>query len=302
MSFALPVTGARSGINAEWLQIVAFCILWSAAFAMAKLALADCPPFFLLTIRFIAAGGISLAGAAWLQANWHLSWHDGLILAVIGIVNNALYLGFNYYGMHTVSAGLTALIVSTNPVFTALLAAFFLGEPLTVRKVIGLVLGVGGVALIVESRIAGGTASVAGVGLNLAALMSLVGGTILFKRLAPKTDLAVANGVQALAGGVVLAPFAFAFESVSDIVPTWRLLAAMLYLIVLGSIVAYYLWFRLLKVYGATAASAYHFVMPPLGMLFGWILLGEHIELRDLIGILPVAAGIYLVTRPGPKT
>jgi drug/metabolite transporter (DMT)-like permease len=302
MSFALPVTGARSGINAEWLQIVAFCILWSAAFAMAKLALADCPPFFLLTIRFIAAGGISLAGAAWLQANWHLSWHDGLILAVIGIVNNALYLGFNYYGMHTVSAGLTALIVSTNPVFTALLAAFFLGEPLTVRKVIGLVLGVGGVALIVESRIAGGTASVAGVGLNLAALMSLVGGTILFKRLAPKTDLAVANGVQALAGGVVLAPFAFAFESVSDIVPTWRLLAAMLYLIVLGSIVAYYLWFRLLKVYGATAASAYHFVMPPLGMLFGWILLGEHIELRDLIGILPVAAGIYLVTRPGQKT
>jgi drug/metabolite transporter (DMT)-like permease len=302
MSFALPVTGARSGINAEWLQIVAFCILWSAAFAMAKLALADCPPFFLLTIRFIAAGGISLAGAAWLQANWHLSWHDGLILAVIGIVNNALYLGFNYYGMHTVSAGLTALIVSTNPVFTALLAAFFLDEPLTVRKVIGLVLGVGGVALIVESRIAGGTASVAGVGLNLAALISLVGGTILFKRLAPKTDLAVANGVQALAGGVVLAPFAFAFESVSDIVPTWRLLAAMLYLIVLGSIVAYYLWFRLLKVYGATAASAYHFVMPPLGMLFGWILLGEHIELRDLIGILPVAAGIYLVTRPGPKT
>jgi drug/metabolite transporter (DMT)-like permease len=302
MSFALPVTGARSGINAEWLQIVAFCILWSAAFAMAKLALADCPPFFLLTIRFIAAGGISLAGAAWLQANWRLGWRDGLILAVIGIVNNALYLGFNYYGMHTVSAGLTALIVSTNPVFTALLAAFFLGEPLTVRKVIGLVLGVGGVALIVESRIAGGTASVAGVGLNLAALISLVGGTILFKRLAPKTDLAVANGVQALAGGVVLAPFAFAFESVSDIVPTWRLLAAMLYLIVLGSIVAYYLWFRLLKVYGATAASAYHFVMPPLGMLFGWILLGEHIELRDLIGILPVAAGIYLVTRPSQKT
>jgi drug/metabolite transporter (DMT)-like permease len=130
--------------------------------------------------------------------------------------------------------------------------------------------------------------------------MSLVGGTILFKRFAPKTDLSVANGVQALAGGLVVAPFAFAFESVSDIVPTWRLLAALAWLIVLGSI-AYQLWFRLLNRYGATAASAFHFTMPPLGMLFGWILLGEHMEARDLAGIVPVAAGIYLVTRPGRK-
>jgi drug/metabolite transporter (DMT)-like permease len=51
-------------------------------------------------------------------------------------------------------------------------------------------------------------------------------------------------------------------------------------------------------VYGATAASAYHFLMPPLGMLFGWILLGEHVYAPDLLGVVPVAAGIWLVTRP----
>jgi drug/metabolite transporter (DMT)-like permease len=49
---------------------------------------------------------------------------------------------------------------------------------------------------------------------------------------------------------------------------------------------------------GATAASAYHFLMPPLGMLFAWMVLGEHVEVRDLLGIVPVALGIYLVTRP----
>ena len=49
---------------------------------------------------------------------------------------------------------------------------------------------------------------------------------------------------------------------------------------------------------GAGAPSAYHFLMPPLGVLFGWLLLGEHIELCDLVGILPVAVGVYLVTRP----
>ena len=107
--------------------------------------------------------------------------------------------------------------------------------------------------------------------------------------------------MQTLAGGLALIPFAFAFESVSEIVPTWRLLAAIAYLVLCGSVVAYLLWFHLLTVFGATAASAYHFLMPPLGMLFGWILLGEHVDARDLIGVLPVAVGIYLVTRPGHK-
>ncbi|WP_411971076.1 EamA family transporter [Mesorhizobium sp. BR1-1-6] len=58
------------------------------------------------------------------------------------------------------------------------------------------------------------------------------------------------------------------------------------------------MWFHLLKTSGATAASAYYFLMPPLGMLFGWFLLGEQVAPTDLAGIIPVALGIYLVTRP----
>jgi drug/metabolite transporter (DMT)-like permease len=65
-----------------------------------------------------------------------------------------------------------------------------------------------------------------------------------------------------------------------------------------GSIFAYVLWFHLLKVCGATAASAYHFLMPPLAILFAWMVLGEHVAARDLLGIVPVALGIWLVTRP----
>jgi drug/metabolite transporter (DMT)-like permease len=301
MCLALTMTGARSGVAAEPLLIAAFCLLWSSAFAVSKIALADCPPFLLLTIRFLVAGAITLIGAAAFQANWRLAWRDALLLGAIGIFNNALYLGFNYSGMHTVSAGLTALIASTNPVLTSLLAACFLGERMTFRKIIGLALGVAGVAFIVESRVANGTASIPGIGLIVLGLMSLVGGTILFKRFAPSANLAVGNGVQTLAGGLALVPFAFAFESVSEVVPTWRLFAALAYLILCGSVVGYLLWFRLLTTFGATAASAYHFLMPPLGMLFGWILLGEHVDARDLIGVLPVAVGIYLVTRPGHK-
>jgi drug/metabolite transporter (DMT)-like permease len=128
--------------------------------------------------------------------------------------------------------------------------------------------------------------------------VSLVGGTILFKKLAPNGGLWIGNGVQNLAGGLALMPFAFGFESIGDIVPSWRLIAALAYLVLLVSLFAFLLWFHLLTVVGATAASAYHFLMPPLGMMFGWILLGEHVAWPDLIGILPVALGIYLVTRP----
>ena len=65
-----------------------------------------------------------------------------------------------------------------------------------------------------------------------------------------------------------------------------------------GSVLAYWLWFYMLKTCGATTASAYHFLMPPLAMLFAFLVLGEHVSLRDLLGVIPVALGIYLVTRP----
>jgi drug/metabolite transporter (DMT)-like permease len=74
--------------------------------------------------------------------------------------------------------------------------------------------------------------------------------------------------------------------------------ASLGYLTVLGSIAGYLLWQHLIREMGATAASAYHFVMPPLGVLFAWLLLGEHVALADMLGIAPVALGIYLVTRP----
>jgi drug/metabolite transporter (DMT)-like permease len=104
--------------------------------------------------------------------------------------------------------------------------------------------------------------------------------------------------VQSLAAGLATLPFAVAFERVDDIVPSWRLVATIAYLALIVSVFAYLLWFHLLEVSGATAASSYHFMMPPLGMLFGWLLLGEHVTPADLVGIVPVAFGIYLVTRP----
>jgi drug/metabolite transporter (DMT)-like permease len=299
MSLAPSVAVPRTGFNPLPLTIALFCLLWSFAFVAGKIGVTDCPPLILLTARFSLAGililGITaLRGEAWSS----LTWRDAAVFAVLGVANNALYLGLGYTGLKTVSAGLGGLIVSANPVFTAVLAAVFLGEAMTWHKVTGLVLGIAGVGFIVWHRMSVGTDSWHGILFTLASLASIVVGTILFKVLAPKGSLWVGNGVQNLAAGIVLLPIAFTFSDVSDIVPSARLLGAFAFLVLGGSILAYLLWFHLLKVCGATAASAYHFLMPPLGMLFAFLVVGEHVEFRDLLGIIPVALGIYLVTRP----
>src|SRR5260221_3844189 len=299
MSLAPSVAVPRTGFSPLPLYIALFCLLWSFAFVAGKIGVTDCPPLILLTARFSLAGivilGITaLRGEAWSS----LTWRDAAVFASLGVANNALDLGLGYTGLKTVSAGLGGLILSAIPVFAAALAALFLGEALTWRKVSGLVLGITGVGLIVWHRMSVGTDSWHGILFTLASLASIVAGTILFKVLAPKGSLWIGNGVQNLSAGLVLVPLALTLSDVSDIVPSARLLGAFAFLTLGGSILAYLLWFHLLKVCGATAASAYHFLMPPLGMLFAWIILGEHVAVGDLLGIVPWALGIYLVTRP----
>jgi len=302
MSLAPSLSVPASRFNLLPLTIGVFCLLWSFAFIAGKIGVTYCPPLILLTARFLLAGVLILAISAFRRdagaLSGSLSWRDVIVFAILGVANNALYLGLGYTGLKSVSAGLGGLIVSANPVFTAALAALFLGEQLTFRKVAGLTLGIVGVAMIVWHRMSVGTDSVDGILFTLASLASIVLGTVLFKLLAPQGSLWIGNGVQNIAAGLALLPFAAAFADVDDIVPNARLLGAFAFLVLGGSILAYVLWFRLLKAYGATAASAYHFLMPPLGMLFAWLVLGEHVALRDLSGIVPVALGIYLVTRP----
>lgn len=293
---AAAVPSAQS----NWLpvHITLFCLIWSFAFIAGKAGVTDCPPLILLAARFLLAGSIIAGISALRGEKFDLSLRDAAVFALLGIANNALYLGLGYTGLQTVSAGIGGLVVSANPVFTAALAALFLGEAMTWRKASGLLLGVAGVTFIVWHRLSVGADHLEGMLFTLASLASIVAGTILYKLLAPKGSLWIGNGIQNLAGGIALVPFAAAFADFHAIVPSARLFGAFAFLVLAGSILAYLLWFHLLKVCGATAASAWHFLMPPLGMLFAFLVLGEHVEFRDLLGIIPIAFGIYLVTRP----
>src|SRR6187549_1399523 len=126
MSLAPSVAVPRAGFNPLPLYIGLFCLLWSFAFVAGKIGVADCPPLILLTARFLLAGILILGVSAARGEALSLSWRDAGVFAILGVANNALYLGFGYTGLQTVSAGLGGLVVSANPVFTAVLAAAFL--------------------------------------------------------------------------------------------------------------------------------------------------------------------------------
>src|SRR6516165_8183164 len=124
LSVSAP-TAAR--FNALPLTITLFCLLWSFAFIAGKVGVTYCPPLILLAARFSLAGLLILGFMAFQRDAWQLSRRDVAVFAGLGVANNALYLGLGYTGLQSVSAGLGGLIVSANPVFTAALAALFLG-------------------------------------------------------------------------------------------------------------------------------------------------------------------------------
>ncbi|WP_454915232.1 DMT family transporter [Xanthobacter sediminis] len=306
MNKPLPSSLAPSvSLDGTLVLIVLFCLIWSSAFAAAKTALADCPPLLLLAARFLLAGGVLLAACAMLGTLRRVGWRTLGLFAGIGVLNNAAYLGCSYMGMTTVSSGFTAVVVSATPLLTALAAAPMLGERLTGRKLVGLLLGFAGVAIVLRSRIGGGHEDPVGALYVLAALVALTAGTLAYKKIrVPPGTLVLGSGVQALAGGLVLAPIALLTEDPARIHLTPSLAVSFLYLTLGASVGAFSLWLFILNRSSATRASALHFLMPPLGLMFGWLLLGETIPPLDLLGIIPIALGIRLVTsgeRPAQK-
>jgi drug/metabolite transporter (DMT)-like permease len=278
--------------------VLLFCFAWASGFTMAKIAQQTSPPALFGGIRFLISGALLLGYAAWRgELRGRIPWGA---LCVLGLFNQAGYQGLAWQGMGTVSAGLTTIIASLNPILIAAVAAPLLGERLHWRKILGLLLGFAGAVFVVRHRIAGGGEDPAGLLMVVGALISMVIGTLAFKVLAPAVSLAVAVGVQVASAGAVLLTLGLAFEDPALMVIGPQFWFAMAWCVLVMSVGALLLWFWLLRNGSASNASALHFLIPPIGLAMSWLILGEQVSLFDLIGIVPVALGIWLATRPAP--
>ena len=275
------------------LLVLVFCLTWSSAFPAAKFAISTSPPALYLAMRFLIAAALLLGWAAWRRQLRNVPW--GTLMG-LGLLNQAGYQTLAWLAMGTVSAGLATIVTSLNPVLVAVLAVPFLGERMTWRKIAGLVFGFAGAAFVVRNRIMLSGEDPHGVILLVIGMLSMTFGTLLFKRLAPVAALPVAVGVQMVGSGLTLLVVGLVFEPVSAMHFGTTFWASMAWFVGVVSIGSFLLWFFLLRQGSASAASSLHFLMPPLGVLMSWAVLGEPLHGLDLLGIVPIALGIRLAT------
>src|SRR5690348_4564431 len=256
------------------------------------------PPLWFLVGRFLAAGllmgGITVA----LRRPFPGRKSDWLAYAVLGVFANAAYLGFTYAALgRGLAAGIASIVASTNPLILALVAPRLLGEPLTGRKLFGMLLGFGGVVFVVLARTGTATAGPVEIALALTGVVANVASTVLFKRARGSNDLVAINTIQLLAAGLALIPIAALIHGTPTVQLSAELAWSFVYLVVVLSVGASLLWFWLLSHGAASRVSAFYFLTPIFGLAFGALFLGETIGPGDAIGLVAVALGIVLVQR-----
>ncbi|MGE4376489.1 MAG: DMT family transporter [Burkholderiaceae bacterium] len=291
-----------------------FSLVWSSAFIAGKVGMAASGPLTLLSLRFLLAGllvwpiasvrggvpggahGVGAVGQPE-HARKALQRRDVGVALLAGLLNNAVYLGLAFVGMRTVPAGLTTILVSTSPLMTSALAALALRERLGWRAAAGLAAGFAGVVWIMRARALSGAADLHGVALILLGTVALSVSTLLYRQIAGRLDPWRIALIQLPASGFVLLPLAWWREGLA-VLPGAAFFGSLLYLAVVVSIGTTLLLLWLVRHGGAARASSFHLLNPLFGTLLAVLLLGERIPLSDLLGALPIMAGLGLVLRP----
>ncbi|WP_149141396.1 DMT family transporter [Gemmobacter caeruleus] len=270
-----------------------FALVWSSAYATARLIVADAAPILSLAIRFSVSGALALGLGAALGQSLRLDRAQLRATLVFGLCQNAIYLGLNFVAMQWIEASLAAIIASTMPLIVAGLGWAVLGQRLPRLGVLGLALGFAGVTLIMASRLGAG-ADPLGVALCLVAALALATATLTLRGAASGGNVLVVVGYQMWVGAAVLWAVALTVEPWRlSVTPQWLL--AMSYQIVMPGIFATVLWFALVRRIGAVKAATFHFLNPFLGVAIAALLLHEAVRLTDMIGVAVVMAGILAV-------
>ena len=277
-----------------------FVLLWSTGFIGAKLGLPYAEPLSFLLIRFACVIGLLGLLALVLRRPWPHRPTQWLHIAVAGALLHGGYLSGVFLAIHTgMAAGVVALIVGIQPLLTAFLSASMVGERVSGRQWMGLVLGFGGVTLVVWDKLGFGGLSGAGFAFSTLALVSITLGTLYQKRYCADLDLWSGSVIQFVAAALVLLPFALAFETMR-VAWSGQFVFALGWLIFVLSLGAISLLHLLIRRGAATRVSALFYLVPPTTALLAFLIFGEKLGLAAVAGMAIAAAGVAIALRPSP--
>jgi drug/metabolite transporter (DMT)-like permease len=285
--------------STRWFRTAAaifYVALWGSAFVPSKFGVLASSPLWFLVVRFAVSGLLALVIALASGARFPVDPRVWLAVVLLGVFANAVYLGCTYEALRHLAAGVGSVVTSTNPLILALVAPFLLREPLTRRKALGMALGFAGVVLIMWARRGTGTADLRDVTLVLTGVFGSVASTIVFKRLLVAANLRMITALQFFAATIAVLPFAVLLEGAPHATWSTGLVVAFVYLVLVMSVGGSLLWFWLLEQGEASRVTAFYFLSPVFGLLIA-AMFGEPLSVRDLGGLVAIAAGIAIVQR-----
>ena len=281
----------------DWVKFVVLGLAWGASFLWIKIALEEIGPFMLVVLRlgssiiamlvFVAVRRPSLPPRSML-------W----IFILLGFFSNALPFALISWSEQYISSALAAILNSTVPLFTIIMAHIFVpDDAITPSRMLGLLVGFGGVVLMMWDRLVGSQMSFYLIGqvAMLAAACSYAVGAVLARLKTRGLTQDVQSLSQGLMAFIIIMPVAVAVEAplvLPRLSLTWL---AVLWLGVLGTAIAYVLYFSLIHSVGPTRTMLVTYVFPLVGVTLGVVILGEQLIWQELVGGLLIISGIVIV-------
>lgn len=284
-----------------YLKLVLMAVCWSGVFPAVALLLRSMDVFTAVFLRFWWAAVILLVLLRWrVDRLPRLSLREAALVAGLGLLGIAAYNAFFTAGLTLVEASRAALIVPTNPAFTALFAAVFLKEPLGRARAMGVALSVAG-ALWVLCR--GDPLAFASLELGLGEFFLVLclfmwSAYTLVGRVALATLPPLALTAYAMFVGSLPLALPAWLEHVSLASVTATSWAAMAYLVVFGTLIPFVWYYEGVQALGAARAAQFVNLVPPLAVAESVLLLGEPFTPALAVGALLIVSGLYLTNRP----
>jgi drug/metabolite transporter (DMT)-like permease len=288
----------------SWGAFLLLGSIWGSSFLWIKIALDELGPFTLVGFRLLFGALGMLLVLLVRRPAFPRDSKTWLMLALMGLTNTALPFVLISWGEIMIDSSVASILNSTTPLFTLVIAHFFLSdERMTVPRALGLVLGFVGILLLFSRDLGlqGFKTGLMGQAAVLAAAISYAGSSVFARRAFRKVPLLIQAAVPLFAADVLIWGGALAIESplkLPDLPITW---IALVWLGLLGSCVAYLLYFYLINNEGSTRSTLVTYMFPVIGVALGVLFLNEKLDMRLIIGALMVVAGIGVVNwKPRP--
>ncbi len=288
--------------------LLSVSFLWGASFAAAKIGIAELAPLNLVVLRFVIAASVFAGILAARRDKTTLERADVPRFVVLGFLTVTSYFYIQYTALTFTTTVNAALIVTTAPVWTAVMAAALGVERVPLLGAAGIAVALGGVALIISGGRGGAdllsSATLPGDLLILVNAVTWAGITLYGKAVLQKYPPFTAMAWIHIFGTVLLLPFAFLATPLAP-VPligqlggiTWPTVASAVYLALLCSVYAYFVWYLGVERLGAVRTAAFSYFNPLFAAIVGVLLMGEKLSVYVAAGGAIVLAGVYVTNR-----